>query len=531
MGAVVSDALGQAPTGPRRRAAIVLAVVAVGVAIALAADALAGPGDDAVQRVQRAVPDAGTWYCPATAGEGESVTVSAAAVGDEPSTITVVRYRDGRPQPDEPIDVAPGDQLEVSLDGEAAMAPVSVRWEGAPAVASWRVEDESAGGATCVSAPSETWHIGGFDTAGDSTSTVHLFNPFTVDAVVRVTFATPEGAVSLLRTDDVVVESGSSEKLDLGEFQPEQPDLGVTVEVLTGRLVAQGELRMEDSEERALIPATPEASLEWAVPYARVDGASSSWLSVVNPGEREAAVELVVSQPRSDGPIGSEMSVPAGGVRRIDLAEMSEAREFGVAVRSVNGVDVAVSRLTSLGTAQGRRGLAASAASRAAERQALAGGGAGDRQGLLSVYNPGAEEVEVDFRAGGATPADWSGIAVPPNGWTSVALRDAGPERASIPVVVESTGPVVAGLRTHSSSGGLRLWSDAGTPSTSWTGRETRPRVRRDPTLSTTPATTEEPAQDTEAPELSPDELEVPGSEDEGEEAEGETEGEEAEGE
>lgn len=514
----MSAALGQASPGPRRRAAIVLAVVAVGVAIALAADALAGPGnEDAASRVRSPVPDAGTWYCPATADEGESATVSAAAVGDEASTITVVRYRDGRSHPDEPVDVAPGDQLEVSLDGDAARSPVSVRWEGGPAVASWRVEDESAGGATCVSTPSETWHVGGFDTAGDSSSTLHLFNPFTVDAVVRVTFATPEGPVSLLRTDDVVVESGSSQQLDLGEFQPEQPDLGVTVEVLTGRLVAQGELTLQDGEERALIPATPEASLEWAVPYARVDGASSSWLSVVNPGEREAAVELVVSQPRSDGPIGSEMSVPAGGVRRIDLAEFSEAREFGVAVRSVNGVDVAVSRLTSLGTAHGRRGLAASATTRAAERQALAGGGAGDRQGLISVYNPGAEEVDVDFNAGGATPSDWSGITLPPNGWTSVALHDAGPERPSIPVVVEATGPVVAGLRSHSSSGGLRLWSDAGAPSAAWTGRDTRPRVRRDPTLSTTPATTGQPAEETEPAEIEPDDLEIPGPEAEGE--------------
>lgn len=514
----MSDTLGQAPTGPRRRAALVLAVVAVGVAVALAADALGGSADgDAARRVQRPDPEAGTWYCPATAGEGEQAVVSAAAVGDEPSTVTVVRYRDGRGQPDEPVDVAPGDQLEVSLDGEAATRPVSVRWEGGPVVASWRVEDESAGGGSCVSAPSETWHVGGFDTAGGSESTLHLFNPFTVDAVVRVTFASPEGPVSLLRTDDVVVESGSARRLDVGEFQPEQPDLGATVEVLTGRLLAQGELTLAGGQERALIPAVPEAGLEWAVPYARVDRASSSWLSVVNPGEREAAVELVVSEPRPDALIGAEMSVPAGGVRRIDLAELSEAREFGVAVRSVNGVEVTVTRLTSLGTAHGRQGLAASAATGASERQALVGGGAGDRQGLVSVYNPGGQEVSVDFQAGGDTPSDWSGIAVPPNGWTSVALADAGPDRASIPVLVDATGPVVAGLRTHSSSGGLRLWSDAGVPSTVWTGRDTRPAVRRDPTLSTTPATSSQPADEPASPELSPGDVDLPEPDAEGE--------------
>lgn len=506
----MSELTGQATRARRRTALALLGAVAAVVAGAFAADVLAEPRAEAgPERVARPAPDAGAWYCPATAGEDERAVVSVAAAGEKPSTITLIRYPEGRPRADEPVEVPPGEQIEIPLEDGAAAKPVGIRWEGGPAAASWRVEEDGAAGASCVAAPSDTWHVGGMDTAEGASSTLHLFNPFTVDAVARVTFATPDGRVSLLLTDDVLVEAGSVRKLDLGEFQPEQPDLGVTVEVLTGRLVAQGEVKSGGEAGRALIPAAREPAREWSVPYARADGGSSSWLSVINPGEREAAVEVAVSEPRADTPGHPEVSVPAGGVVRIDLAELSEAEEFGVSVTSVNDMGVVVNRVTSLSTG-GRRGLAASSATRPAERQVLAGGGTGGRQGLVSVYNPGAQEASVDIRAGTGTPEAWSQISVPANGWTSVSLTEAGADRPTIPVVVESSSPVVAGLRSHAPSGDLRLWSDAGVSAATWTGPETRLPVRRDPTLSNTPLTGDQPAEEVAPPPTDPGDVPSP---------------------
>lgn len=482
------------PSAPRvqRRAVLVLVAVAVFVGAGLAVDVLADPAEPlAREPVPQEDAQAGTWYCPATAGEEESAVLSVAGVGEEPSRVTVLRYPEGEAVPDEPVEIAPGDQHTVVLGPGEATKPVAVRWQGGPAAATWRIEAGDTPGAPCEAAPAEEWHLAGLDTAGGATSALHLFNPFPVDAVARVTFATPEGRVVLLLTDNILVPAGTSARIDLGEFQPEQPDLGATVQVLTGRLVAQGELRLEPSGEeggptgRDLVPAAPLPSATWSFGYARIDDTSSSFLSVVNTGDREAAVEVQVSSPTPDAAV-QEHSVPAGGVVRIDLAELSEEPEFGVAAESVNGVPVVVHRVTTLRTGD-REGLAVSRGGEPGSTWALVGGGEAARAARVSVYNPGTAAVNVDVVASADDPPEWRSAELPPNGWRTFPLADVDPERPEIPVVVLASGPVVAELRSHYQSGPLRLWTAVGVPSQAWTGPATRPPVRRDPALSTTP--------------------------------------------
>lgn len=493
------------PPDAHRRAVVALAATALVVGVALVADVLVPPAPSLpAEQVAQDTPRAGAWYCPATAGEGESAVLSVAAVGAEPSRVTVQRYPEHQPVPDEPVDVAPGDEHTVVLGPGQATTPVSVRWEGGPAVASWRIEAGDTPGAPCEPGPAETWHVAGLDTAGGSRSTLHLFNPFAADAVARITFATPEGRVALLLTDNLLVEAGRSARIDLGEFQPEQPDLGVTVEVLTGRLVVQGELVLDPSGEqpgpsgRALIPAATESGEQWSFGYARVDDTSSSWLSVVNIGDREAAVELHVSSPAPEAGV-QEHSVPAGGVRTIDLAELSQEPEFGVVAQSVNEMPIVVHRVTTL-RAGGREGLAVSRGGQAASRWALVGGGGADRRGRVTVYNPGTDAVTVDLRTLGDDPPEWRDAEVPPNGWRSFNLVDAAPDRPQLPARVEASGPVVAELRSHHQSGALRLWTAVGVPADVWTGPPTRPTVRRDPALSAQPVTSPETSAETPAP-------------------------------
>jgi len=487
------------------RAVLALVIVAVVIGAALVADVVMETGTAMpTEPVPQETAQAGTWYCPATAGEEESAVLSVASVGEEPSRVTVVRYPDRQATPAEAVDVAPGEEHTVVLGPGEATTPVAVRWQGGPAAATWRVEAGDAPAAPCESAPSEEWHLAGLDTAGGAASIVHLFNPFAVDAVARVTFSTPEGRIALLLTDNVLVEAGSSARIDLGEFQPEQPDLGATVEVLTGRLVAQGELILEPVGDqggprgRDLIPAAHAASSSWSFGYARIDDTSSSWLSVVNTGDREAAVEVRVSNPAPEA-TAQEHSVPAGGVVRIDLAELSQEAEFGVAADSVNEVPIVVHRLTTL-RAGDRDGLAISRGGQAATTSALIGAGEGPRRGRVSVYNPGTQPVQIDVVTPAEDPPEWRGVEIEPNGWRTFHLGDVDPTRTQIPVVVRASGPVVAELRSHYQSGPLRLWTAVGVPSQAWTGAATRPPVRRDPALSTMPLDEGEPGAPTPPP-------------------------------
>ena len=480
----------QQPGG--RRALTVLAVITVLLGAATAADLLAAPAaPPPAEPITQPPASAGTWYCPAVGGRDEQVILTVAAVGDEASRIVLDRYTEGRAVPGEPQTVEPGGQALITLNPPDARAPVTVRWSGGPVTVVWRVDGDRTAAGACETAPAERWIATGFNTTLGSRSTMHLFNPFTADAVVRLVFATPDGPVRLVLTDNLLVEAGTTRSVNLGRFQPEIADLGVIVDVLAGRVVAQGELTVDPprgasgASGRLLLPAAPSTSEHWSVAYAADAEGTESWLSVLNPGEREAAVEVRVSAPSDDGSgLVGEVSVPAGGVARVELAGASINPEFGVSLNVVNNEPVVVSRLISL-RAAGRTSVTGSLAAPGLSTEwALVGGGAAQRAGLVSVYNPGAEEATVTISAEGA-PAEWSGITLPPNGRAKVLLADADADAAFLPVMVQSDTPVVAGLRSTSAGDRLRLWVNVGVRAEQWIGPLTRPAVEFDPALST----------------------------------------------
>lgn len=471
----------------RGAGAVVLASFVV-LVLALLADLVLAVRTPAPAPVAQPGSAAGTWFCPATAGPEDAAVLSVAAVGDTAAQVTVVHYGGEAPVTDPTVGVSPGEEVTLLLPPGQAALPLAVQWEGGPTAATWRIDEPEAAALPCEAHPSATWFLPGFDTTLGTTSLLHLFNPYRVDAVARIVFATPEGRVALVTTDNVVVPAGRAVQLNLADVQPEVPDLGAVVEVLTGRLFTAGELRFagrgEGPRGRTLVPASPMASLDWAFAYARADERASSWLAVLNPNDREAAVEVRVSDPNPEGAVlVEEISVPAGGVTRIDLAEASAADEFAVSVLSVNDAPVAVTRLTALRTESGRAGVAASrGAADPANQWALVGGGGGERAARVSLYNPGAERVTVTATAVGAPP-DWAEISLGPNARVALELTDAGADRPAIPLRVDASGPVVAELRSQSFGGALQLWTLVGIPATTWTGPPTRPALRRDPRL------------------------------------------------
>ncbi len=278
----------------RRRALWVLAAAAALVVAAVAVDAAAGtvtPPRPAP--VRREAARAGTWYCPAVARAGERAVLTrrrrrrrAVARGRRPLRALGVARGDV-------TTVEPGAAATVALEGDDARHPVAVRWSGGPVAATWRVDGDRTAAAPCEPTPAATWHIPGFDTTLGSRSRLHLFNPFPTDAVVRLVFATPAGPVRLVLSDNLVAAGGRTTTFNLARFQPEIPDLGVTVEVLTGRVVAQGELLADPPGDipgttgRALLPGAPEPSLTWYAPYAQQgDGTSRGWRCSTPPTAR-----------------------------------------------------------------------------------------------------------------------------------------------------------------------------------------------------------------------------------------------------
>ncbi len=480
-----------APRQRRAGAIALLVVVVLALAGAVAAEVLVEPpATPAAEPVAVDPPTSGAWYCPVTGSAEDTAVLTVAAVGAEPATLSVERHR-GDESSIETATVAPDQPYELVLsDGQAAFA-TTIRWSGGPVVATWRLEGTHHAGAPCEVAPVPVTHLTGFETTAQSTSQLHLYNPFGVDAVARVVFGTPTGPVARVLTDNILVPARGTTVLTLNEFEPEQPDLAVTVETLTGRLVTQGTVALAPTANqpgptgRDVITGTQPA-LGWAFAFARSDEGSGSWLSLYNPNDREAAVEVRVSNPMPDSPLLlSEVSVPAGGVVRVDISGASASTEHGVSATSVNELPVVASRLTSIRASAGSEDVAASTGVVPAQRWVTLAP-LRTHRGRLFLYNPGAEPVTVSVDAGESTPPEWAELQLQPNEQTALELEELGEDY--LPVVVDSEDPVAVDLRLQASGGDLRYFTLGAVATRAWEGPGIRPAVRRDARLSTRPA-------------------------------------------
>lgn len=485
-----SRRLGQRRVRPKRgRAVVVLLLTALAIGAAVAVDVLLPAPEPAVAEPVALDPaTSGVWYCPVTVSEEESSVVSVAPATDEATFATLVRHTEDGPVREDAVVIEPADQLEVPLEGQQATEPVSVEWSGGPAVVTWRQQSDDGMGAACEPSASPVWHVTGFDTTAESASSLHLFNPFAAPAAAQVTFGTPTGAVGLTLTENISVQPGESLALDLRELQPELADLAATVQVTSGRLVAQGSVDLQPTENqpgpsgRAVIGGATAPSTMWAFGDAQQSSdqtTASTWLSVYNPNDREAGVTLQVSNPLPESPpVVTESLVPAGGVVRIEVDGASTQERFGLVATSVTEQPIVVTRATRL--AEDGEDVAVSRGVRPASRWAVAGARTQDGTSVVSLYNPAARPIEVDLTAGADSPGP---VVVSANARVEVDLADIGDPRAGLPVRAVGTGPFVAELRVVADGDDLAVWTADAVPMRAWDGPSQRPAIASDPRL------------------------------------------------
>lgn len=438
--------------------------------------------DDAALRA-----GAGAAVCPAVGDGEEPARLLVAVAGSSGSAeFSLIHYRDGEAhaQPTQTLEAS--EPVQVDLDPEEASEPVAVRWRGDPVVAAWRVGTRPAAAGTCEPHPSPVWHVPGFDTTLGSSSTLHLVNPYTSDAVVRVTFATPEGRSALMRTDNVLIGAGEHRELDLNDLEPEHPELAATVEVLAGRVFTQGEVEIGPSQEgegrsgRALLP--PATGPARGVVAAGGAGGTRAdrWLVVQNLGDREEGFRLAVSDPVEDAPeLLSETGVPPGGVVRVQTDELSESDDFGLALEPVGDAQLVATQITSAASEAGGEDAAAELL-QSPDRSWTFAGARGDR-GTLAVYNPGTESATVDVDAGEGAPGEWQRVSVGAGQRATLALGEVGVD-APVPLLVDADQPVAASLTVQREGEDMALYTLPPVTTEVWQPLQ-QPPVRRDPGL------------------------------------------------
>lgn len=227
----------------------------------------------------------GAWYCAAGGtGETEELSVVTAAPPSSSSPAdTEVRSLTGEPAILDNRPVFPGSArgADVTVDApDQGGVGVAVRWWDQPIATGrvWRISGQGTGGfvsGPCASSPSPTWYVPGLSTAGGSTAQLHLANPFGSDASVSIRFTTPAGPEAPILLENVSVSASSVAVVDLGEHIPRQPDVGVAVEVRSGRVVVEAVQRLDAAiggvDAVALVRAAPRLSETWTIPWSLTD--------------------------------------------------------------------------------------------------------------------------------------------------------------------------------------------------------------------------------------------------------------------
>jgi hypothetical protein len=402
----------------------------------------------------------------------------------------------------------PGAASRTSLEDGDERVAADITWQGAPVTVarSWRLEggdDLPAGTAAGPCAPTtaaERWTIPGLTTEGGNEARVRLANPHPTGATVALALLTPEGPDRPTRLSNISVAPGETVELSLNEFAPERPDLGVLVDVRSGRLAVEGvQLTREDIggiDGVSLLRAARQARESWTVPWVVETDDGSSWLWVSNATDRSAVVELTVHTAEGGAPATglAEVQVPPGTVRRVDLrgtlpdgveSAAITARSSGVPVTVGGAVEIRAEEVEDTGF------VVQLGAPAADEVWTVTGNGGGERSHQLRLINPGSEPAVADVTVwNGSTatePTELQDIEVPAGALVTASLTgtlDGATEWAA--TVRASSGALVVGqVGSGDEAGPRHLVATLGAPSAWWrTGRDV-------PAVSSAPGTTQ----------------------------------------
>lgn len=493
-----------------RQIALALVLLAALVGGTVAADrVVATPAAPTAEYTEDIDVDSGAWYCVPLARGNETATLTVAAVGDERSRVTIQQVGDGEAAVDDGgrRELEPGDTEEIEVPGGELPPGVVIRWRGAPVTASWRVDSGSDQrlGSNCTPSPSPRWLVSGANTVVGSDAQLFLFNPFETDAVARVAFATPEGRQDMVSSENLSVPARDVVTVDLNELQPEQPDLGVIVEVDAGRVIATGvqrfgrpdlpDVELEGAElpgdpsapdGRTMLHALPSDTTSTGFAYAASGERTTSWITVVNPNRRPARLSVTASDQISGEAAEQEVVVGPESADRIDLDAVSSSPNFGVTLTSVNDVGFVAQGFMAL--TGDNPAVSSTAGIGEADPTAVGATAPPGTAPELALYNPGTTAATLSVNVGGSVPDAWGSLQLEPGEMQLLPFADAGVDDGGAPVIVSADQPVLGTLRLSSDDARSKgLLTLPMVPANTWTGSSDALVPRRDRTLETRP--------------------------------------------
>lgn len=406
-----------------------------------------------------------TWYCPGAparaAGDG---TISILNPGLDPVVTTLTVFENEVAETAATtVTVPPGEVLGIDLFElrPSDMNAVLVEAVGGEVVVEQQIRTSiGIGGSACASDVATNWYFaeGSTDDAPDGAGASYrlmVFNPFVADAVVDVSYVTPEGPAFAQDTEAMVIPGRSLRVINLNEAIRREAQLAVAVATRSGSVVIGRLLTYDGTGSRQGVlasVASPTLATTWWFPGGGVDDGVTERVVISNPNEDRAELELNVypADPGAGVPVPLAVSVAPASSVVIDAASIQGMvpGPHAVQVESLNGVAVMAERVVDDSSGEFRRSSAVVGAHTTSTQWYLGFGASSaaiDGQ-VLAVANPTGTPVTVEIRqlvAGGAS-REVAVVELGPAAMARVSLGEVTDAsvvalwvRADTPVVVE----------------------------------------------------------------------------------------------
>jgi hypothetical protein len=326
--------------------------------------------------------------CAVEEGAGRTTEISVLSTVDGPSSVTL--FTGGGTAGSIGQETGASGSIVVPVVDVAAVGTVGglVEMPNARSAAGAVVfGSESLSAEACGTAPEPLTLITGGSTASGKTFVLHLMNPYAGEAIVELDVRSEAGAESNDRFETVIVPSLSSTFVDFTDLIPGREAISVTIETVTGRVMAVG--RGGNARGSAVWRATAPTQ-DWFIPIPAGPGPKE--LVIATSSDSEVAFQVDIY-----GPAGFEEgfisdTLPSRGRSTIDLAGIS-AEAMGVRI-------VAAGPLVPVLLIDSEEGLAATTGSPVSASRWFIPGASSVEGGwsTVVVLNVGIEDGSVTFR-------------------------------------------------------------------------------------------------------------------------------------
>lgn len=436
------------------------------VAVVLIAIAGAGAGyeatrDDVIQPpppaidtslfVERAI------FCPpAPEGTDATARLTTGPIDDEPLLLDI------EPSLDEPVEISQEIKRKAFRNPTNAQVISYGRFAAATTSTFYRAPTRGLTASPCSNSAARRWLFPAGSSSRGYNERLVLYNPFPDEAVVRVSFITPNGVRSKANLSNVAVPVGGATTVRVNRFILQQPVLAADVSATRGRIVAWKTLFSDDDDRPKGVGSTlgsREGSTDWFFPSGAATEGIEEKIYLLNTTDKEAIVTISLV---GDDPIDQpnelvEIEVPRRSSKSIGVSKALGGGASGgmsAIVHSDNGVPIFAERAVWYSGAF--KGFSLEVGSPHASASWWLGPASdAPTQDSIVVLNVGQDEATISLdllteEGSGPTRLNISDLTVPAGGRLRIPLMDK-VDSASV-VLLRSSTPVVAERVAYSSS-------------------------------------------------------------------------------